>query len=83
MKCYKCKQGGDFKNNCLMWKNNNRYGNHGNGFSAVFMGAHTRCKDWLQDVTDSPEFKAILVANQKAVPVLCKGNVKITTKVGK
>jgi len=52
-----------------MWKNSNGDGNHRNGFSAVFMDAHTfgerdwyldsgasvhitRCKDWLQDVTD-------------------------------
>ena len=89
--CYKCKQTGHYRNKCpLLYKNK-----QSNAFSVVFLSgeysrnewyvdsgasAHmTANKEWIKHANYTPCLSEITVANNTKVPVLCSGNVRIST----
>lgn len=93
IRCYKCKQIGHFKNQCPGAEKTTT-----NAFSAVFLTNEFSQSDWhldsgasthivsnvnlLSNVCKQPKTKEIIVANQTVVPVLCSGDLQLTTCVG-
>lgn len=89
--CYKCKQVGHYKNKCPLLQQNKQ----SNAFSVVFLNgeysksewyvdsgasAHmTANKDWINNVNFTPSLSEITVANDMKVPVVCSGDVQIST----
>lgn len=89
--CYKCKQTGHFRNQCPLLQKNKQ----SNAFSVVFLNgkysksewyvdsgasAHmTANKEWINNANFHPCLSEITVANNMKVPVLCSGDVLITT----
>lgn len=89
--CYKCKKSGHFRNQCPLLKRNKET----NAFSVVFLNgkynrnewyvdsgasAHmTANKDWINNANFTPSLSEITVANDTKVPVVCSGDVQITT----
>lgn len=93
IRCYKCKQLGHYMNKCP----NNQNKSETNAFSAIFMNSAFHKSDWyvdsgasshmttdqscLQNVRLNHKVKDIVVANKETVPVICSGNMMITTIV--
>ena len=89
--CYKCKQSGHYRNQCPLWEKNKQ----SNAFSVVFLNgkysksewyidsgasAHmTVNKNWINNANYTPSLSEIIVANDMKVPVMCSGDVEITT----
>lgn len=77
----------------------NKENNQHNAFSAVFLSgsfskldwyvdsgasAHlTANRDWMDDISNCTGVQEITVANKTKIPVVCSGNVDITTVVGR
>lgn len=89
--CYKCKQVGHYRNKCPLLQKIKQ----SNAFSVVFLSgeysksewyvdsgasAHmTANKEWIRNVNSTPFLSEITVANDTKVPVLCSGDVQIST----
>lgn len=97
--CYKCKKPGHFKSRCPNSDNDVRQNKTSNVFSAVFISGSFNKSDWYVDSGASVHLTAnekwmknrandvnmhkIMAANQTEIPVLCSGEVDLTTVVGK
>lgn len=95
IRCYKCKQLGHFKNQCrspVMDKQVNAFsamfltGEFSDKDWYVDSGASTHMisqssKSLLKNASYNLETRDIVVANKETVPVICSGDIEITTKV--
>lgn len=89
--CYRCKQMGHFRNQCPLLQKVKQ----SNAFSVVFLNgeystnewyvdsgasAHmTANREWVKHANFTPCLSEITVANNMKVPVLCSGDVQIST----
>lgn len=96
--CYKCKQSGHFMSQCPFKNEKTEKKKQTNAFSVVFLsGNFNKCdwyidsgasthmtanESWLTNRTDSSSLPEITIANNMKVPVLCAGDVKVTTSYG-
>lgn len=93
--CYNCNETGHFRNQCPILKGKTEIKKQSNAFSVVFLtgmfskndfyidsGASmhmTANQSWIKNPIQSPSLPEIIVANKTKVPVLCSGDVEITT----
>lgn len=91
--CFKCKEIGHYRNQCPLLQK--RVEVSSCVFSVVFLdgaygksewyvdsgaSAHMTCNnDWIANGDSNPRLPEIIVANDTKVPVLCSGDVQITT----
>lgn len=91
--CHRCKQIGHYRNQCPLWLSQKN--KQSNAFSVVFLNgeynksewyvdsgasAHmTANKTWINNANFTPSLTEITVANNMKVPVLCSGDVHIST----
>lgn len=91
IQCYKCKKSGHYRSQCPLLLKNNEI----NAFSVAFLsGTYTKTewyvdsgasahmtvnKHWIKNANFSPSLSEITIANNTTIPVVCSGNVEITT----
>lgn len=96
--CYKCKQTGHYMSQCPLKNDKTEKKKQTNAFSVVFLsGNFNKCdwyvdsgasahmtanESWLTKRMDSRSLPEITVADNTTVPVLCAGDVEITTSYG-
>ncbi|CAG9132679.1 unnamed protein product [Plutella xylostella] len=96
--CYKCKQTGHYMSQCPLKNDKTDKKKQTNAFSVVFLsGNFNKCdwyvdsgasahmtanESWLTKRMDSRSLPEITVADNTTVPVLCAGDVEITTSYG-
>lgn len=93
--CYKCKETGHYRNQCPLLHERQEKKKQTNAFSVVFLSGNFTKQDfyidsgasmhlianekWLKNPQYSPKLPDIVVANETKVPVLCSGDIVITT----
>lgn len=93
--CYNCKENGHYRNQCPLLHEKQVKKKQTNAFSVVFLSGKftkqdwyidsgaslhmTANKHWLKSPMYSSSLPEIIVANETKVPVLCSGEVEITT----
>lgn len=98
IRCYHCKKIGHFKSQCRLL-NKDKQKSIANVLSAVFLTREFNQNDWyvdsgasahmvsnknmLTNLTYEPKVKEIIVADRTKVPVLCSGDLQLTTRVKK
>lgn len=96
--CFKCKQSGHYMSQCPFRNDKTEKKKKTNAFSVVFLsgnfdkcdwyvdsGASTHMtanESWLTNKIDSSSLPEVTVANNSTVPVLCAGDIEITTSYG-
>lgn len=96
--CYKCKNAGHYRSQCPLLNEKTEKKKQTNAFSVVFLSGDFNKSDfyvdsgasqhftaneaWLQNKEFSPDIPDIIVANNTKVPVLCSGDMEITTSHG-
>lgn len=91
IECYKCKEIGHFRNQCPLLQKTKQT----NAFSVAFLNgqynksewyidsgasAHmTSNENWIENANFMPAMSEITVADSTKLPVMCSGDVKITT----
>ena len=89
--CYKCKESGHFRNQCPLLQKNKQ----SNAFNVVFLNgqysksewyidsgasAHMTSNEyWINKANFKPNLSEITIADNTKMPVLCTGDVQITT----
>ncbi|KOB72598.1 Retrovirus-related Pol polyprotein, partial [Operophtera brumata] len=93
--CYRCKKMGHYRNQCPLLNEKTESKNESNAFSVVFLSGKfsksdfyidsgasmhmTANESWIKNPTYSSSLPQIIIANKTKVPVLCSGEVEITT----
>lgn len=96
IRCYHCKKIGHFKSQCRLL-NKDKQKSTSNVLSAVFLTREFNQDDWyvdsgasahmvsnknmLTNISYEPKVKEIIVADRTKVPVLCSGDLRLTTRV--
>lgn len=96
IRCYHCKKVGHYKSQCRLL-NKDKQKSVPNALSAVFLtrefnqnefyidsGASAHMvsnKNMLTNISNEPKVKEIMVADRTKVPVLCSGDLRLTTRV--
>lgn len=97
IRCYHCKKIGHFKSQCRLLNKDNKQKSTSNVLSAVFLTREFNQDDWyvdsgasahmvsnknlLTNISYEPKVKEIIVADRTKVPVLCSGDIRLTTRV--